>query len=228
MTISNPTTGPEKMMKTELLARRQLSENTFELTLSRPDAFHFESGQRICFHHETIEREYSLTSTTEDARLQLCVRQVTSGRFSSFLSSVEMGKHLYFTGPHGYFTFHPSQRPPVFVATGTGLAPFLSMTRSGVRGYSILHGVSSIEDLYYREVWESDAAQYVPCLSGGVEGIGAVDNAFPGRVTDYVKSTLKRRPYDFYLCGRGEMIRDLIHLVDEFFPGSMVRTEIYY
>jgi benzoate/toluate 1,2-dioxygenase reductase subunit len=34
--------------------------------------------------------------------------------------------------------------------------------------------------------------------------------------------------YDFYLCGRREMIRDVTFLVDEKFPGALVFTETFY
>jgi len=34
--------------------------------------------------------------------------------------------------------------------------------------------------------------------------------------------------YDFYLCGRGEMIREVTWLVDEKFPGSLLYSELFY
>jgi hypothetical protein len=34
--------------------------------------------------------------------------------------------------------------------------------------------------------------------------------------------------YDFSLCGREEMIRDVILLVDQRFPDSLVYTESFY
>ena len=45
---------------------------------------------------------------------------------------------------------------------------------------------------------------------------------------DYIQNHLPRLVYDFYLCGRSDMIRDVILIVDEQFPGSYVYTEIYY
>ena len=49
----------------------------------------------------------------------------------------------FFTGPHGYFTFRDFRLKPVFVATGTGIAPFVSMVRAGAKGFIVLHGVST-------------------------------------------------------------------------------------
>jgi len=55
-------------------------------------------------------------------------------------------------------------------------------------------------------------------------GEGAV-GGFAGRVTGYLGGHLPSGAYDFYLCGKGEMIRDVIHLVDQKFPDSLVYTE---
>jgi NAD(P)H-flavin reductase len=111
------------------------------------------------------------------------------------------------------------------VATGTGLAPFVSMARSGVAGFILLHGVNSAKDLYYTSVFKSAAKQYLPCIS---ETDKLAGEYFRGRVTDYLQKNLTPGLYDFYLCGRREMIRDVTFLVDERFPGSFIFTEIFY
>jgi ferredoxin-NADP reductase len=46
-----------------------------------------------------------------------------------------------------------------------------------------------------------------------------------GRVTGYLEGHLPLGAYDFYLCGRGEMIREVILLADQKFPDSLVYTE---
>lgn len=120
------------MHTTELLSRHWISKGTFQLELSRPPGFAYAPGQRIRFHHGAIERDYSLISTPADSTLALCIRQVQGGRFSTALARAEMGTPFYFSGPYGYFTFRSSSRPVVFVATGTGIAPFVSLARSGV------------------------------------------------------------------------------------------------
>jgi NAD(P)H-flavin reductase len=98
------------------------------------------------------------------------------------------------------------------------------MVRSGLKNFTLLHGVRSPEDLYYSAVFKSAAAAYVPCLSGGTR----LKEGFSGRVTDYLNTHFAVGAYDFYLCGRSEMIRDATLIVDDRFPGSFVYTEIYY
>lgn len=212
--------------ETTVLARRWLSGNAFELELSRPPCFQFTPGQRVRFIHEKGERDYSPVSASQDAHLLFLIKFVQGGLLSPVLAEAEPGTFFHFTGPIGYFVWLPSNRPAVFVATGTGIAPFVSMARSGVKGFILIHGVRKSEDLYYRPFLEKSAKSYVPCLS---ESCPRVDRqAFHGRVTAYIANHLIPATYDFYLCGRGEMVRDVILLVDKLFPGSMVYQEIFY
>jgi NAD(P)H-flavin reductase len=228
MTITSSGSSLTNPFVAKLLQRSWLSEKTFEAELSRPLSFQFRPGQRIRFHHGALERDYSLLSRPDSPRLGLCVRHLPAGPFSSILAAAEIGTSFFFTGPHGYFTFLRSPRPPVFVATGTGVAPFLSMTRSGLTGFTMLHGVRTPEELYYRSDFGTAASLYVPCLSHPSPGSGLPAGAYRGWVTEYLREHLPRGAYDFYLCGRREMIRDVTLLVDERFPDSLLYAEIFY
>ncbi|MGD2272061.1 MAG: FAD-binding oxidoreductase [Desulfobacterales bacterium] len=218
-------TKENKVYFTELCEKRWLSAKTFELVLSRPPSFEFRAGQRIRFIRHNLERDYSLVTAPDQPTLGLCVRLIEGGAFSPLLHNAAAGSRFDFTGPHGYFYFQPSQRPAIFVATGTGIAPFCAMARAGVTGFTLLHGVSSPNDLYYKELFLATAKLYIPCLP---DITNAPANSYEGRVTGYLEKHLPHGSYDFYLCGRRDMIRDVILLVDDHFRGSLVYTEIFY
>ena len=205
-----------------------LSARTFELRLSRPEGFSFRAGQHIRLKCQGLERDYSLVNGPEETPMAICIRHVPEGALSPHLASLEPGTELLFSGPHGHFRFRPSDRPPVFVATGTGIAPFASMARSGVRDFLLIHGVREPEEVYYEALFRGAAAEVVPCLTGCGPEERPRPDSFSGRVTAYLKANLARRDYDFYLCGREEMIRDVTLLVDEAFPGSRVYSEIFF
>ena len=213
--------------KARLLERRRLSENTFEAALTRPAGFDVKPGQHIRCIYEALEREYSLISPPSDKTMNICVRDTGTGNFSSILASAKPGWEFHFTGPHGHFLFRPSERIPVFIATGTGIAPFVSMTRSGLSGFILLHGVQTARELYYEQLLRDKARLYIPCLSRHHDGHAPAD-AFPGRVTEYIENHLTQAPYDFYLCGRAEMIRDVMLLADEKFQTSRIYSERFY
>ena len=176
----------------ELIERQWLSTKSFEITLTKPKSFEYLPGQCIRLIHDAVERDYSLVTAPTDPNLALCIRNIEGGILSPELSNAPVGTRFNFNGPHGYFTFRPSTRPAVFVATGTGLAPFVSMARSGVTGFILLHGVRSAEDLYYASVLKSAAKQYVPCISETDTSSGEY---FGGRVSDYLRTNLTPGPY---------------------------------
>jgi ferredoxin-NADP reductase len=223
-----PPEDARRIETTELLKRQWLSKNAFEIQLSRPESFAFEAGQTISFIHQSIERYYSLLSTPDDPFLALCVYRIPNGQFSPILADAEIGARFKFSGPHGYFTFKPSSRQAVFVACGTGIAPFVSMSRSGVTDFMLLHEVSRVEDLYYQNIIDKMTSNYVPCLLEAVSAEPSPPGAFLGDAASYLIKNLQPGSYDFYLCGEREMIRGVTLLVDEHFAGSYVYTEVFY
>jgi benzoate/toluate 1,2-dioxygenase reductase component len=213
---------------TKLIRRNWLSKKAFEIELVRPSDFEFIPGQNIRFVHGDIERYYSIISAPHDPTIELCIRFLQEGIFSPVLADAEPGFEFQFTGPHGYFIFKSSKRPPVFVATGVGIAPFVSMARSGITNFTLLHGVSCTEDLYYESFFRKTASRFIPCISDSIPKDSDLPDIFYGRVTDFIRNELPRTEYDFYLCGRGEMVRDVTLLADELFPGSFVYNEVFF
>jgi benzoate/toluate 1,2-dioxygenase reductase subunit len=211
--------------KSVIIQRHWLSGRVFEIKISRPPRFKYESGQWIRIFAAGSQRDYTLISSPKDQDLILCIRHVEGGQLSHLLGSAELGTQISFTGPGGYFTYKSSEHPAVFVATGTGIAPFCSMARSGANGFTMLHGVDDPLELHYKSVIEPVADLYVPCNSGSQNNQG---DFFGGRVTDYMQNHLDRKVYDFYLCGQREMIRDMLFLIDEYFSNSLVYTETFY
>jgi benzoate/toluate 1,2-dioxygenase reductase subunit len=226
-----PTSSEEHdvhLYATEVLDRVWLTERVLEIQLSKPSNFQFMAGQRIRLLHGAIRRDYSLITAPRDPTLALCLKMIEGGEYSPILASVEPGTRLSFTGPLGYFTYRPSGRPAVFVATGTGTAPFLSMVRTGITGFTLLHGVHKATNLYYRDIFSRAARLYIPCLAAGAEEAKGSENVFRGRVSQYLAKHLPPGNYDFYVCGRQEMIRDVTLLVDARFPSSLLYTEVFY
>jgi len=226
--VSTPPDNPAAIQIVELLQRRRLTKNAFEIELTRPPSFEFKAGQTIRFIHESMERYYSLLSTPDDPTLTLCVYYVPQGSFSPVLANAAIGAAFRITGPHGYFTFNPSERTPVFVATGTGIAPFVSMVRCGVADFIILHEVASGEDLYFQDLFRKIASNYTPCLLEPSKADLSPPGSFHGSAAGFIKKNLPPASYDFYLCGEREMTREVTLLADEHFPGSYVFKEVFF
>lgn len=210
------------------MARRWLADTVFELRLSRPAGFAFLPGQCIRVHAGGRQRDYSLVSAPADPELVLCVAQVPGGPVSTALAGADTGSTVALEGPFGHFVFRPSPRVPIFVATGTGVAPFVAMARAGIRGFVFVHGVRLPDHLYYRKELAAAASRYVGCLSADEPPpSGEGQGFFAGRVTSFIATQLDAADYDFYVCGQSGMIRDVLALIDTRFAGSLVFTETF-
>lgn len=106
-----------------------------------------------------IRRAYSIASASKQRDyLEFYVTMVRSGELTPRLFALEPGDKL-FLGPKisGMFTLNevPEGSDLIFVATGTGLAPYMSMLRgevemSGDRQVAVLLGARNSWDLGYR------------------------------------------------------------------------------
>jgi len=226
--VSTTLNNPGQIQTVELLQRRWLTKSAFEIELTRPSELAFKAGQTICFIHESTQRYYSLLSSPDDPTLSLCVYYVPRGSFSPILANADIGTRFNLTGPHGYFVFKRSGRAPIFVATGTGVAPFVSMGRSGVTDFILLHEVESAEDLYFQDLFRKIASKYVPFLPEISAPEALPPGAFSGNAADYLKQKLPPASYDFYLCGKRDMTGEVTLLADEHFPGSYVFKEVFF
>ena len=212
-------------MASSLVSSREIGPGILEVSMERPAGFTFLPGQFIRFIVDEHPRDYTIVSAPEAGTLDFCIALVDGGRFSDLIAGASAGDRFEFSGPHGYFIFQESPRRPVFVATGTGVAPFAAYCRSGVTRAVLLHGVTAADQLIYRSLLEPSLDGYIPCISGPLDSSGNLKGAFAGRVTDYLGTLLAPGIYDFYLCGRRTMITAVTALIDDRFDGSRLFVE---
>ena len=217
---------PKATFTARILHHRNVGASAVEIRVTRPPGFTFQAGQRLRIHHQGIQRDYSLASAPADPDLTILVKPFDTGAMTPWLCRLPEGEFLTISGAYGHFLFQPSAQPPVFAATGTGIAPFRAMAAAGVSGFLMLHGLRRPADQMCGDTLPSAARKYIPCVSGSPPDED--DNAFHGRVTEYLSAHIPERPCDFYLCGRQDMIRDMIHIIDRDCPGSRIYTEAFY
>jgi ferredoxin-NADP reductase len=107
-----------------------LAPSVLQLTVSLVDGeFDFEPGQWVNFRFpEGVSRAYTIASAPERPQaIQLCVR-IGPGRGSAALKSLQAGAEITIDGPYGEFLLPKNdQRPVVFLAGDTGIAPVRSI-----------------------------------------------------------------------------------------------------
>jgi ferredoxin-NADP reductase len=219
---------PPAIKTTKLISRRWLSQRAFEIELRRPSDFFFKPGQTIQLVLYDQKRYYSLVSAPDDPTLLLCINFIEKGHVSSFLAAADIEFKIEFSGPHGYFTLLPSPRPPVFIATDTGIAPFASIARSGVRDFTLVHGARHTTELYYQDLFREAARDYLQVVWENSGADPLASTMFHGKMVDMLVRHLRPGSYDFYLCGWQKMIKDVTHLIDDRYAGSHLYTEVFF
>jgi ferredoxin/flavodoxin---NADP+ reductase len=213
------------------------------------EPFPFEAGQYATLGlvgHDSpklIQRPMSVSSSADDlSEYEFFIRLVDSGGFTPLLWERTVGDPINIKGPKGKFLLQDDGRRAVFVASGTGLAPFTSMIdtlldRGETRDIVLLHGVSHEHDLAWHDeltALESSGfpLRYVATVSRPNENPGWTGPT--GRVETIVEGQMEELGLTadtatLYLCGNPEMITAVEEIgLRRGFPPEQIRKELYW
>ena len=167
--------APPETFEATLVAARLVTPRVRELLFERVDGqpFLHRAGQWVSLvlpvldeKGRPLRRAYSLSSVpAAGVRFELVVTRVDDGAGSTFLHEVPVGTRLEVKGPQGTFTRDVEAGPSLFVATGTGVAPFRGMVHEALAsGRSeplwVLFGVRSLDDALFADELEALARQH--------------------------------------------------------------------
>lgn len=193
----------------------RLSETTISFSLEGAGALSFLPGQyvNVLVPGTDQRRSYSFSSPPGSETQSFLVRDIPRGLMSGFLRGAQPGAPMEFVGPSGSFYLREARRPLLFLAGGTGLAPFLSMlgkiAETGAGGHPVrmVYGVTNDEDLVGVDRLEEYAAR-VPDFSFAT-CVAAEASAHPrkGYVMSHIDpGHLNGGEVDVYLCGPPPMV----------------------
>lgn len=197
----------------------------FKLVFEPGTIFDFDAGQFVNAiaptddGAKTVKRPYSIASPPyEKGYLDLVWKRVEGGFMTNYFWKLKEGDTLQIQGPLGRFGFkQPLPKTLVFVATGTGIAPFRSMVLQMFKeGKDAGHDVWLIfgnryeTDILYDEEWKTLAAahsnfHYLPCVSRPKTWAGE---------REYVQKVLAKQKFSpadtqIYICGLTNMINEV-------------------
>lgn len=159
---------------------RPWSDKTFSFTLSRPQDFAFASGEFVTLglkrEGKLIARAYSIVSAANQPELEFLSIHVPDGPLTSQLVHVQPGDSVWLNSkPTGSLTLDHVRpgRVLIMIATGTGLAPFMSLVRdpqtyARFETVVLVHSVRTVAELAYRDELESRVNgrfHYVPTVT---------------------------------------------------------------
>jgi NAD(P)H-flavin reductase len=198
--------------------------------LRTPDTIEFKPGQFVSFEvpnprtGRMVTRPYSIASPPgRRNEVTLVLNLVQGGPGSTYLFGLREGDEVEFKGAAGTFYLRDEpDRDLLFVATGTGIAPFRSMLhdladRRFPRGVTLYWGLRRQRDLYYQDE--------LAVLAGRLAGFTAVTTLSRpepgwtgevGRVTQLAEERIRSvENLAVYLCGNSGMLRDVSEIINK-------------
>ena len=214
-------------MRAILLGSRELAPGTrhFDFEVESPGVLKFLPGQFISLKHtidgKEMTRAYSLASPPDGNRFALCLNLVPHGHFSNYLFGLDPGAAIDMAEPLGFFTLRDTRRDAVFIATGTGIAPFRSILLHHLAGatgkITLLFGCRYPHTLLYREELEGLTRSHTNFTL--IETVTRPDGEWQGRtgrVQGHLDEALSgRADVDVYICGLKEMVDDVRALLKQ-------------
>ncbi len=202
----------------------RLSDSTIAFSLQGMGPLAFLPGQyvNVLVPGTDQRRSYSFSSTPGADAVSFLVRDIPRGVMSSFLrEGAAPGTKMEFIGPSGSFYLREIKRPLLFLAGGTGLAPFLSMLgrlaeTGSPQPVHLVYGVTNDADLVGVDQLEAFAAR-IPNFTFAC-CVAAEGSAYPrkGYVTRHIEpGHLNGGEVDIYLCGPPAMVDAVRAWLDE-------------
>jgi ferredoxin--NADP+ reductase len=213
------------------------------------EPFPFEPGQYATLglmgtQGKLVQRPMSVSSSADRLdEYEFFIRLVENGEFTTLLWQRGVGDPINIKGPKGRFLLQPDGNRCLFIASGTGLAPFTSMLdtlrdRGETRDVVLLHGVSHERDLYWRDELEAlEAGNGFPLRYVGTISRPQANpdwRGCTGRVETIVEGQLEAHGLTpetatIYLCGNPDMITAVEEIAAaRGFAPEQVRKELYW
>ncbi|MFZ1964277.1 MAG: FAD-dependent oxidoreductase [Roseiarcus sp.] len=200
--------SPEKK-RAALVAKTSLTPSIWGLEFELDEPIRFVPGQYVKLRVAPFEwRDYSIAAAS-GKRVTLLISNRTHGDGSLYADSIEPGATTEVEGPFGGYRLERNAHRQVFVATGTGLAPFLPMF-----GEMAKAGEIEAAELYFgcRTTAQDITRALAPLPSRTIvcaSRDAAADGVFHGRVTHALAGlAFEPATTDFYICGSAAMVSD--------------------
>jgi ferredoxin--NADP+ reductase len=208
-----------------VISNIEISPGVFHISWKRDISFIPGQVVKIAIDKIQPPRIYSICSGNQDEKMSVLFNIKEDGYLTPLLAMAREGDKLLVSDPYG--SFNCKDEHACWIATGTGIAPFYSMLKSGFSGQKIvIHGARHINQFYFDDDFKlAFGSNYIRCCSGEQSS-----DLFHGHVTKYLLEQ-NRFPKDFkyYLCGKSLMVvevRDL--LISKGISYDSIFSEIYF
>ncbi len=192
----------------------------------------------VTFPGDPKKRYFSISSApNEGPFIELTIKNDPNTPLAQAVSALKRGDILELEGPFGggLAPAETSKEPLIFIAAGTGVAPFRSVIRSLLDGgmsqpIYLLHSVKTQKELLFMKDFQNWSGtkknfKYVPTITQDFDDNW--DNE-TGRIQDtLLRKHVPTGPSTYYLCGPNAFVDDMEKLLKDAFqvPAEHIRRE---
>ena len=238
----------DKSIRVTVTAVKQWAPTLFSFRVTRPDGFKFTAGQFVRLgmatqdlayfentaaqaNDEKIFRAYSVVSSPYDEFIEFFSVVIPDGAFTAKLQYLQVGDNLWLnTTPFGFLTLARYQLPLPkdlwLLATGTGLAPFLSILKTlevweQYQRIHLIYSARTTQELAYTDeiaeikaLYGEDGADFVfvPIVTRDATYTGLTKRLpeliLSGELEQQVGCQLDITTSHVMLCGNPQMVED--------------------
>jgi CDP-4-dehydro-6-deoxyglucose reductase, E3 len=228
---------PARRFVIELIARSPLSSRVDRLRFASREPFVWQAGQHLVVVGSAGQAHflpYSIASANDPRKPGEFELAVAVRAGADVMDTLPLGAELEVEGAAGAFTWQAAPSPSaLLVGAGTGIAPLRALIEAELARASetrllLLAGHREPEDVLFAQDFERLSQQhprfhFIPTLTGS-------NHAWLGRrgrvQAQLVEAVNSLAPLDAYVCGRLEMVSDVVRsLVGHGVPEARIRSE---
>lgn len=218
---------PQKFTAT-VVSKEKISAKVYLVRFSVPETLTFVAGQTMMMYVTPgVNRVMSISSSPYETGMIEMIHDVSpGGPGSQWTMGAKIGDTIQMMAPLGRFVLSETALSKVFVATGTGVAPYYSMLRQllapiqsgsansfqlSAKPIALYWGLRYEADMFWQKEFEEmqkDVPEFTFSLS-----LSQASSSWSGKRGHVTEAVIKNieifRNSEFYLCGNKKMVREM-------------------
>lgn len=207
--------------KTALIDKKHLVNNIYLFTfkLVEPQEINFIPGQYLILRVQGRPRLYSIFSSSKiKNQIQFLIDIIPGGLASTYFLNLKIGDETEFIGPVGQFNLRKNEKQKIFLATGTGIAPIISILtscQSLISKYYLFWGLKNYQDVYLLDQVKKFNIKICLSREQNLDMVAETERKYfdLGHIDKVMEKYLDSKfiilNSEFYLCGGRSVVESL-------------------